>query len=160
MTISIEINSDEEMQNLGQLLGKTAQGHDLLLLNGDLGAGKTTLTKGIAKALGIKRPVKSPTFTIVREYREGSMPLFHMDMYRLGDGDLSSIDMPSYLAENGLVVIEWPEFIIDSLPDDYLQLTIKRIDDSWDSTKRKIEVEAEGKRNQDWWQGVAKNLEK
>ncbi|CCI82728.1 tRNA (adenosine(37)-N6)-threonylcarbamoyltransferase complex ATPase subunit type 1 TsaE [Lactobacillus hominis] len=160
MTISIEINSDEEMQNLGQLLGKTAQGHDLLLLNGDLGAGKTTLTKGIAKALGIKRPVKSPTFTIVREYREGSMPLFHMDMYRLEDGDLSSIDMPSYLAENGLVVIEWPEFIIDSLPDDYLQLTIKRIDDSWDSTKRKIEVEAEGKRNQDWWQGVAKNLEK
>lgn len=160
MTISIEINSDEEMQNLGELLGKTAQGHDLLLLNGDLGAGKTTLTKGIAKALGIKRPVKSPTFTIVREYREGSMPLFHMDMYRLEDGDLSSIDMPSYLAENGLVVIEWPEFIIDSLPDDYLQLTIKRIDDSWDSTKRKIEVEAEGKRNQDWWQGVAKNLEK
>lgn len=160
MTISIEINSDEEMQNLGQLLGKTAQGHDLLLLNGDLGAGKTTLTKGIAKALGIKRPVKSPTFTIVREYREGSMPLFHMDMYRLEDGDLSSIDMPSYLAENGLVVIEWPEFIIDSLPDDYLQLTIKRIDDSWDSTKRKIEVEAKGKRNQDWWQGVAKNLEK
>lgn len=158
MTTSIEINSDQEMQKLGELLGNKAQGHDLLLLSGDLGAGKTTLTKGIARALGIKRPVKSPTFTIVREYREGTMPLFHMDMYRLEDGDLSSIDMPAYLAENGLVVIEWPQFVIDDLPDDYLQLTIKRVDDSWNSTKRIIEIQAKGARNKDWWQEVSQKL--
>ena len=131
------------MQKLGQAIGKSSQGHDLLLLSGDLGAGKTTLTKGIARSLGIRRPVKSPTFTIVREYREGKMPLFHMDMYRLEDGDLSSIDMPGYLAEDGLVVIEWPQFIIDDLPNDYLEVTIKRIDDSWDSTKRIVEFKAD-----------------
>lgn len=149
---SVEINSDEEMQKLGQSLGITAQPHDLLLLTGDLGAGKTTMTKGIARSLGIRRPVKSPTFTIVREYREGTMPLFHMDMYRLEDGDLSSIDMPGYLAEQGLVVIEWPQFIIDDLPKDYLELKIKRVDDTWNSTKRVIEVNEQGVRSKEWWQ--------
>lgn len=160
MRMEVSINSDEEMQKLGQVLGETAKGHDLLLLTGDLGAGKTTMTKGVAKALGIRRPVKSPTFTIVREYQEGKMPLFHMDMYRLEDGDLSSIDLPAYLAASGLVVIEWPQFIMNDLPDDYLQLTIKRIDDSWDSTKRVVEVKAEGKRNEEWWQETYKLLNK
>ena len=116
MTKKLEINSDEEMQKLGYTLAKSAYPHDLLLLTGDLGAGKTTLTKGLARALDIRRPVKSPTFTIVREYKEGKLPLYHMDMYRLEDGDLSSIDLPSYLAQPGIVVIEWPQFIIDSLP--------------------------------------------
>ena len=117
MEKNLNINSDEEMQKFGETLGKTASPLSLLLLTGDLGAGKTTLTKGIAKALGIKRPVKSPTFTIVREYLEGKMPLYHMDMYRLEeDGDLSSIDMPSYLSQPGLVVIEWPQFIKENLP--------------------------------------------
>lgn len=156
---SLEINSDEQMQKLGQAIGKSSQGHDLLLLSGDLGAGKTTLTKGIARALGIRRPVKSPTFTIVRESREGKMPLFHMDMYRLEDGDLSSIDMPGYLAEDGLVVIEWPQFIIDDLPNDYLEVTIKRIDDSWDSTKRIVEFKAVGKRNQAWLSDIKRSFE-
>lgn len=151
---SLEINSDEEMQKLGKAIGESSRGHDLLLLSGDLGAGKTTLTKGIARSLGIRRPVKSPTFTIVREYREGKMPLFHMDMYRLENGDLSSIDMPAYLAEDGLVVIEWPQFIIDDLPDDYLELSIKRVDDSWDSTKRVVEFKTVGERNKAWLSDV------
>ena len=155
---SLKINSDAEMQQLGNTLGKFAQAHDLLLLTGDLGAGKTTLTKGIAKALGIRRPVKSPTFTIVREYQEALMPLFHMEMYRLEDGDLSSIDLPAYLASPGLVVIEWPEFIMNDLPTEYLKLKIKRLDNSWDSTEREIEIEAQGQRNQEWWQEVSQNL--
>lgn len=154
----IRITSDAQMQELGKTLGENAEPHDLLLLTGDLGAGKTTLTKGIARALKIRRPVKSPTFTIVREYKEGTIPLFHMDMYRLEDGDLSSIDMPAYLAEPGIVVIEWPEFIIDDLPEDYLELKINRVDNSWDSTERKIEVKALGKRNSNWWQKVKKDL--
>lgn len=79
----LEINSAEDMQKLGASLAKTAKPHDLLLLNGDLGAGKTTMTQGLGRELGIHRPVKSPTFTIVREYREAKMPLFHMDFYRL-----------------------------------------------------------------------------
>lgn len=155
----LNINSDDEMQNFGMALGKTATAQSLLLLTGDLGAGKTTLTKGIAKALGIKRPVKSPTFTIVREYPEGKLPLYHMDMYRLEeDGDLSSIDMPSYLSQPGVVVIEWPQFIEESLPKDYLKLNIKRVDDSWDSTKRKVEATIKGEKYIQWWDKVMKNL--
>ena len=87
----LEINSAEDMQKLGASLAKAAKPHDLLLLNGDLGAGKTTMTQGLGRELGIHRPVKSPTFTIVREYREAKMPLFHMDFYRLENDDLSSI---------------------------------------------------------------------
>lgn len=156
----INITSDTQMQELGEALGANARPHDLLLLTGDLGAGKTTLTKGIARALKIRRPVKSPTFTIVREYKEGTMPLFHMDMYRLENGDLSSVDMPAYLAEPGIVVIEWPEFIIDDLPENYLQLKINRIDNSWDSTEREVEVKALGERSKAWWQKVKASLNK
>lgn len=155
----LNINSDEEMQNFGRVLGQTVAPQSLLLLTGDLGAGKTTLTKGIAKALDIKRPVKSPTFTIVREYPEGKLPLYHMDMYRLEeDGDLSSIDMASYLEQPGIVVIEWPQFIEENLPQEYLKLNIKRVDDSWDSTKRNVEVTIEGKKYIQWWDEVIKNL--
>ena len=74
--MKIEINSKNEMQRLGAAIAETAEAHDLLLLNGDLGAGKTTLTQGIGCALGIRRPVKSPTFTIVREYREENYHYF------------------------------------------------------------------------------------
>lgn len=112
----LEINSADGMQKLGASLAKTAQPHDLLLLNGDLGAGKTTMTQGLGRALGVHRPVKSPTFTIVREYREAKLPLFHMDFYRLENDDLSSIDLEGYLAEPGLVVIEWPQLVMNDLP--------------------------------------------
>ena len=128
--MKLEVNSTQEMQHLGAVIAQTAQAHDLLLLNGDLGAGKTTLTQGIGRALGIKRPVKSPTFTIVREYTEAKLPLFHMDFYRLENDDLSSIDLSAYMAEPGLVVIEWPEIVQEQLPEQFLQLTIKRVDDS------------------------------
>lgn len=154
MSATLQINSAQEMINLGKKIGATAKGGDLLLLAGDLGAGKTTLTKGIARALGIRRPVKSPTFTIVREYREGKMPLFHMDMYRLENGDLSSIDLPGYFAENGLIVMEWPQYVKDQLPANFLELTLRRVDDSWDSTKRTVAVKAVGARAKQWWQDV------
>ena len=148
--MKLEINSAQKMQKLGSSLAKAAKPHDLLLLNGDLGAGKTTMTQGLGHELGIRRPVKSPTFTIVREYREGKMPLFHMDFYRLENDDLSSIDLNSYLAEEGLVVIEWPQLIMNDLPEDYLQLVITRVDDSWNSTKREVEFITKGKRSQEW----------
>lgn len=148
--MKLEINSAEKMQRLGAALAHNAKPHDLLLLNGDLGAGKTTMTQGLGRALGIRRPVKSPTFTIVREYREAKLTLFHMDFYRLENDDLSSIDLNAYLAEPGLVVIEWPQLIMADLPESYLQLTITRVDNSWDSTKRLVEFQPMGKRNQEW----------
>lgn len=156
----LTINSAKAMRHLGACLAKTAQPHDLLLLNGDLGAGKTTLTQGLGRALGIRRPVKSPTFTIVREYREARLPLFHMDFYRLENDDLSSIDLEGYLSEPGLVVIEWPQLIMHDLPKEYLQLIIKRVDDSWDSTKRTVDFEAKGQRNQEWLRQALSEYEK
>ena len=154
MSETLQINSAQEMINLGKKIGANAKAGDLLLLSGDLGAGKTTLTKGIARALGIRRPVKSPTFTIVREYREGKMPLFHMDMYRLENGDMSSIDLPGYFAENGLIVMEWPQYVKDQLPPDFLELTLRRVDDSWASTTRTVTVKTAGTRAQQWWYDV------
>ena len=156
--MKLEVNSTQEMQQLGAVIAQTAQAHDLLLLNGDLGAGKTTLTQGIGRALGIKRPVKSPTFTIVREYPEARLPLYHMDFYRLENDDLSSIDLNAYLAEPGIVVIEWPEIVQEQLPETFLEITIKRVDDSWDSTKRIVEFDAKGKRNNQWSKNILQLL--
>ena len=156
--MKLNINSAYEMKELGAAIALTAKEHDLLLLSGDLGAGKTTLTQGIGQALGIKRPVKSPTFTLVREYQEAKVPLYHMDFYRLENDDLSSIDLNSYLAEPGLVIIEWPEVIKGELPDQYLQVVIRRVDDSWDSTKRTVEFRPQGKRNDAWVDNIAKQI--
>jgi tRNA threonylcarbamoyladenosine biosynthesis protein TsaE len=150
----LAINSQAQMQALGQTIAQTARPHSLLLLKGDLGAGKTTLTQGIGRALGVRRPVKSPSFTIVREYREAKLPLFHMDFYRLENDDLASIDLAAYLAEPGIVVIEWPQVVQKELPADYLALTIKRVDDSWNSTKRLVEFAAQGASNQKWLQRI------
>lgn len=160
MTKELEINSAEQMKRLGASLADNAKPHDLLLLNGDLGAGKTTMTQGLGRALGVRRPVKSPTFTIVREYREAKLPLFHMDFYRLENDDLSSIDLEGYLAEPGLVVIEWPQLVMSDLPDTYLQLTITRVDDSWDSTKRLVKFDAHGKRNEEWLKATLNEFNK
>ena len=156
--MKLNVNSAQQMQDLGRVIAQTAEAHDLLLLNGDLGAGKTTLTQGIGRALGIKRPVKSPTFTIVREYPEARLPLYHMDFYRLEDDDLSSIDLNAYLAEPGIVVIEWPEIVQEQLPETFLEITIKRVDDSWDSTKRIVEFDAKGVRNKQWSKSILQLL--
>lgn len=155
----LEINSAAEMKKIGAAIASTVKPHDLLLLNGDLGAGKTTLTQGIGYALGVRRPVKSPTFTIVREYAEAKLPIYHMDFYRLENSDLSSIDLNSYLAEPGLIIIEWPEVIQGYLPDQYLQVVIRRVDDSWDSTKRTLEFRPQGKRNELWVKDIMNKLQ-
>ncbi|MGX4763651.1 tRNA (adenosine(37)-N6)-threonylcarbamoyltransferase complex ATPase subunit type 1 TsaE [Holzapfeliella sp. JNUCC 72] len=141
--------TQDEAQTLkfGQQLGELLTPKTLILLDGDLGAGKTTLTKGIASALGIKRPIKSPTFTIVREYLKGRLPLFHMDMYRLEDGDMSSIDLQSYFDQGSVIVMEWSVNVLDQLPEDYLRIKIERLDNEIESTKRQFTLEAVGKKN-------------
>ena len=84
--ITINVESPEETQSYGEKIAEFLEPKDVILLDGDLGAGKTTFTKGLAKGLGIKRNIKSPTFTIIREYQGGRLPLYHMDIYRLDDG--------------------------------------------------------------------------
>jgi len=113
---------------IGEQLGQLVQAGDLLLLDGDLGAGKTTLTKGLAKGLGIIGNVKSPTFTLIREYRQGRVPLYHMDVYRLEDGGAEDLGLDEYFDGDGVSVVEWSELIADLLPANYLRVAISRND--------------------------------
>ena len=117
------------------------------MLDGDLGAGKTTFTKGLALGLGIKKNVKSPTFTIVREYHEGRLPLYHMDVYRLEDASADDIGLEEYFNGDGVSVVEWSQFIDDELPNEYLIIHI--IKDEQNDDQRKIVIEAKGERYQE-----------
>lgn len=135
-------HNEEELINWGQRLGSLLQEQDVLVLTGDLGAGKTTFTKGLAQGLGIKQMIKSPTYTIVREY-EGRLPLYHLDVYRIGE-DPDSIDLDDFLFGEGVTVIEWGELLEDSLPDDYLKLTLLKKEDG-----RELVFESQGRRSQE-----------
>ncbi|WP_318530318.1 tRNA (adenosine(37)-N6)-threonylcarbamoyltransferase complex ATPase subunit type 1 TsaE [Streptococcus sp. 20-1249] len=124
--------NERELTTIGQRLGNLLQAGDILVLSGDLGAGKTTLTKGIAAGLDIEQMIKSPTYTIVREY-EGRLPLYHLDVYRIGD-EPDSIDLDDFLYGDGVTVIEWGELLDASLLDDYVTVTIKRSGDGRELT--------------------------
>ena len=128
-----------ETEALGEKLAKQLQPGSVLAYFGDLGAGKTAFTRGLARGLGCTGRVTSPTFTIVNEY-EGPIPLFHFDMYRLGDSDeLFDIGWEDYLARGGVCAVEWSERIEDALPTDAVVVTIRRCEenDDW----RRITVE-------------------
>ncbi|MGT2906832.1 tRNA (adenosine(37)-N6)-threonylcarbamoyltransferase complex ATPase subunit type 1 TsaE [Streptococcus dentiloxodontae] len=133
--------NEEELLKIGEKIGSKLQKQDILVLTGDLGAGKTTLTKGIAKGLEIHQMIKSPTYTIVREY-EGRLPLYHLDVYRIGD-DPDSIDLDDFIYGEGVAVIEWGELLDQTLLDDYLEIVITRFGDG-----RKLSFEPHGSRSQ------------
>lgn len=132
--------NQEETIAFGQSLGALLKKGDVILLDGDLGAGKTTMTKGIGKALNIKRTINSPTFTIMKMY-QGDLNLYHMDLYRL-DGAGMDFDLEDYIFGDGVSVIEWPCQAMDLLPNEYLSLEIYRSGD----TERRIVIKAYGKR--------------
>ena len=123
---SITVTSPEATMQVGAKLGQLVQPGDLILLDGDLGAGKTTFTKGLAKCLGIPNNVKSPTFTLIREYHQGRLPLYHMDVYRLEDGGAEDLGLDEYFDGDGVSVVEWSQFIADLLPATYLRIAISR----------------------------------
>lgn len=122
----IVIKSEEDTRKLGLELAEVAEPGDIIALIGDLGTGKTALTRYIAEGLGIKSTISSPTFTIVKEYNNGRMPLYHFDVYRLNDGDeLLDIGAEDYLYGKGLCVIEWADIVEDVLPENRLTLRIE-----------------------------------
>lgn len=100
----------------------------VICLDGELGSGKTVFAKGFAKALGITDTITSPTFSLVKEYLDGEMPLFHMDVYRLDDSN-EEFGLADYLNQDGVCIIEWPEMIEDQLPEERLDIKIKIVDD-------------------------------
>lgn len=132
-------NSPEETIEIGKRLGKILKAGDVVLLDGDLSAGKTTLTKGIGISLGVKRVINSPTFTIVKDY-SGDIRLYHLDLYRL-NGINNDFDLEEYIESDGVCVIEWPNQVSELIPNDYLKLDIKR--DS--ETKRTINITGIGR---------------
>ncbi|KRK90002.1 tRNA threonylcarbamoyladenosine biosynthesis protein TsaE [Lentilactobacillus sunkii] len=142
---TITVDSAEQTMSIGQKLADFLQPRDLILLDGDLGAGKTTFTKGLAKGLGITRPIKSPTFTIIREYQDGRIPLYHMDVYRLEEGGGDDLGLEEYFNGDGVNVVEWSKFVADELPNQYLRIIFKR-DDSQGDNVRTLTFEAKGDR--------------
>lgn len=132
--------SEEETWKIAIKVASLLQSGDVLTLEGDLGVGKTTFTKGIAKELHIQQTITSPTFTIIKEY-DGKLPLYHMDAYRLENAE-EDLGFDEYFYGEGVTVIEWASFIEDFLPEERLEIEIERISD----TERKISFHAIGSR--------------
>lgn len=119
-------HSDQDTVNLAKDLASGLKAGDIIALIGDIGTGKTTFVKAIAKALGISETVSSPTFTIVREYRSGKFPLFHFDVYRLSNEDeFYDIGAEEYLYGDGITIIEWADIVEDALPLNTVIIEIK-----------------------------------
>ena len=135
--LTFTTSSAEETISLGQKIGKLLKKGDIIAMQGTLAAGKTTITKGIAQALGITETITSPTFCLISEY-QGTMPLYHMDVYRLdGTEDFINLGTDDMLYGDGVSIIEWSEKIMDELPSNTIVLKITPQDDG----KRLIEID-------------------
>lgn len=127
--MKIELNSLKDTEKLGEQLGKVLKEGDILCLNGDLGAGKTTLTKSIGVGLGVDEYITSPTFSLINEYR-GRIPVYHFDVYRLENVDeLDDLGFDEYFFGEGVCIIEWAEKIEKMLPKEIVILDIEKGED-------------------------------
>lgn len=147
-TIAFFTSSAEETQAFAERLAQLLQPRDVILLEGDLGAGKTTFTKGLAKGLGVKRTVNSPTFTIIKEYM-GRLPLYHMDVYRVQDEE-EDLGFDEYFYGEGVTVVEWAHLIEGQLPSECLKLSLLH----QGNDQRKIELTPVGTR----YESICKEL--
>lgn len=138
------VSNAEQTQKLAEELAAALEAGDVILLDGDLGAGKTTFTKGLAAGLGIRRNVKSPTFTLIREYHEGRLPLYHMDVYRLEETGGDDLGLEEYFNGDGVSVVEWSQFVEDDLPAEFL--VVHFIKDEHDDDRRTLVFEPHGSR--------------
>ena len=128
------IKTEKEMIELGKLIGDKLIKNNVITLSGDLGAGKTTLTKGIGQALKVKSIINSPTFTILKIH-QGTMPLYHMDVYRINK-DSGDDDLEEFFEMNGVCVVEWAENIGYLLPEEFLKIEIEILKNS----QRKVTI--------------------
>ncbi len=134
--------SSEETQQLGEQLGRLVNPGDVFLLVGGLGAGKTNLTQGLARGLGVKEYTRSPTFTLVNEYH-GRLPLYHMDLYRVeSPEEIADLGLEEYLYGQGVAVIEWADRAVFLWPKEYLLVRMEYVS----PTRRRIKLEAVGSR--------------
>lgn len=123
----LESFSPQETFLLGRQIGEDAEAGEVYTLIGDLGAGKTVFTQGVADGLGIPEAVNSPTFTILQVYEEGRLPFYHFDVYRIGDvEEMDEIGYEDYFYGNGICFIEWANLIEEILPEHYIEITIQK----------------------------------
>jgi len=136
-----ETHSAAETRALGEKLAKQLRPGDVVLLEGGLGAGKSELARGVARGLGVKETVTSPSFTILNVYESGSTPLYHFDWYRLESAEeLFEMGMDEYLRGEGIALVEWPERCPEAVPETCLTLTLTRTGE----TERRIEARSAG----------------
>ncbi len=134
-----------DTQRIGQEIGRNAKPGTVITLTGDLGAGKSVFARGVAKGLGIKGPIPSPTFTILQEYTQGRIPLYHFDWYRIEDEEeLYEIGVEDYLYGQGLCLIEWPQKGQEVLPANYTSVEIKKEKDENRRTITIIKAQNQG----------------
>jgi tRNA threonylcarbamoyladenosine biosynthesis protein TsaE len=145
----LTVPTSADMRRLGARLAELVRAGDLLVLTGDLGAGKTTLVQGLASGLGTPGPVLSPTFVIARVHRGGRLPLVHVDAYRLGSSiEVDDLDLDASVDES-VTVVEWGEGLVENLAGDRMELRISRSIDEADEARR-VSVTTTGGR----WDGV------
>jgi len=138
--MKIIVNNLKDTEKLGRIIAKCAEKGTVICLDGELGAGKTSLARFIAKELGVKDYIVSPTFTIIKEY-EGRLPFYHMDVYRIdSEDDMYDLGYDEYIYSEGVTVIEWSKLIEGILPEERIKIEIKRIND----TKREINIDGKG----------------
>ncbi|WP_125154053.1 tRNA (adenosine(37)-N6)-threonylcarbamoyltransferase complex ATPase subunit type 1 TsaE [Clostridium rectalis] len=137
------VNNVDETICIGKQIGQLSNPGDIICLVGDLGTGKTHLTKGIAKGLNINDHITSPTFNIVNEYM-GRLKFYHFDVYRVSDPDeIAAIGFDEYIFSQGVSVIEWANYIDELIPEEHIKIHIEKIDNS---DSRKITINFSGKR--------------
>lgn len=149
MEYKVTTHNELETIEIAQNLESEKFPNMIICLDGELGSGKTVFTKGIANALGINETITSPTFTIIKEYQTGEMPLYHMDVYRL-DGDTSGIDIEEYYNKGGIVIIEWAKTIKDILPNERLEIKFKILGED----KRMLIITPYGKKYEELCEAV------
>lgn len=140
---------------LGETLGKLVSSGDCLVLTGELGAGKTAFTKGFALGLDIAQMVKSPTYTIVREYNTGRLPLYHMDVYRIEEGG-DELGLEEYFESDGVSVVEWGQQIRGELPESYLEVILSYTDKE---NQREVAFQPVGKRSEELLEMLRQKVE-
>lgn len=142
--MTVDSFSAKETFEMGRQIGETAKPGEVYTLIGDLGAGKTVFTQGVAKGLGIKEPVNSPTFTILQVYEDGRLPFYHFDVYRIGDvEEMDEIGYEDYFYGTGLCFIEWANLIEEILPERYKEIVIRK-DPNKGMDYRQIMIEEKG----------------
>jgi tRNA threonylcarbamoyladenosine biosynthesis protein TsaE len=154
-TLELTSHSPDDTLKLGAHLGKLASGGDVFLLVGSLGAGKTCLTQGIARGLGIKEHTPSPSFVLIRQLY-GRLPLYHIDLYRLDRiNEIADLGLDDYLYGDGVCVIEWAEKGLSLLPREHLLVEISYLGD----TGRRLRLKPLGERYQKMLIGLKSNYE-